>query len=243
MESRLRVEILPQPDDTTCGPTCLHAVYRYYEDLLPLEQVIRETARFDAGGTLAVMLAHHALARGYKATIHTWNLHVFDPSWFAARSKVDLAARLRAQAEVKHDPKLQIATDAYLEYLRLGGRFAWGDLTPRLLRRYLRRGVPILTGLSSTWLYQDPREVPPDDRPDDVLGVPGGHFVVLSGYDRPTRTVRIADPYEKNSIQPGDAHYAVPTERVVCAILLGVLTYDANFLVLEPRKKRPPSTK
>ena len=27
---RLPVEILPQPDETTCGPTCLHAVFRYF---------------------------------------------------------------------------------------------------------------------------------------------------------------------------------------------------------------------
>ena len=27
---RLPVRTLPQPDETTCGPTCLHAVYRYW---------------------------------------------------------------------------------------------------------------------------------------------------------------------------------------------------------------------
>src|SRR5437762_675447 len=34
---RLPVETLPQPDETTCGPTCLHAVYRYWGDREPLE--------------------------------------------------------------------------------------------------------------------------------------------------------------------------------------------------------------
>jgi len=37
---RLPVETLPQPDETTCGPTCLHAVYRYWGDQEPLETII-----------------------------------------------------------------------------------------------------------------------------------------------------------------------------------------------------------
>ena len=40
--TRLSLDILPQPDDTTCGPTCLHAVYRFWGDDLPIERIIRE---------------------------------------------------------------------------------------------------------------------------------------------------------------------------------------------------------
>ncbi len=78
----LHVDILPQPDDTTCGPTCLHAAYRYYGDIISLTQVIREVRKLKGGGTLAVFLACHALKRGYQAKIYTYNLHVFDPTWF-----------------------------------------------------------------------------------------------------------------------------------------------------------------
>ena len=42
METRLSLDILPQPDELTCGPTCLHAVYRYYGDDISLDQVIAE---------------------------------------------------------------------------------------------------------------------------------------------------------------------------------------------------------
>ena len=105
----------------------------------------------------------------------------------------------------------------------------------KLISRYISRGTPIITGLSSTYLYQDPREVPPDDRPDDIAGLPTGHFVVLAGYDRPSRSVLIADPYANNPV--ADEHtYVVPIDRVVCSILLGVITYDANFLVIRPGK-------
>lgn len=49
MPRQLELEILPQPDDATCGPTCLQAVYRYFGDDMPLEQVIRETPALGGG--------------------------------------------------------------------------------------------------------------------------------------------------------------------------------------------------
>jgi len=245
MKHRLHVDILPQPDQTTCGPTCLHAVYRYYGDEQELGAVIARTQRLAGGGTLAVMLGCDALRRGYRARIYTYNLNVFDPTWFVSRGSdhsARLVERLGRQREAKsHDPRLAVATDAYLEFLGLGGRLEWRDLTAGLLRKHLRRGIPILTGLSSTYLYQEPREVPPADRPDDIFGVPAGHFVVLSGYDKRSRTVQIADPLADNPVAE-EHHYAVPTERVVCSILLGVLTYDANFLIVEPPRPVDHST-
>ena len=35
METRLSLDILPQPDELTCGPTCLHAAVRLVLPLLP----------------------------------------------------------------------------------------------------------------------------------------------------------------------------------------------------------------
>ena len=60
----LDLEIELQPDDATCGPTCLQAVYRYYGDLESLEDVIAEVPQLETGGTLAANLAIHALKRG-----------------------------------------------------------------------------------------------------------------------------------------------------------------------------------
>lgn len=42
MHAPFPIEILPQPDDSTCGPTSLHALYSYYGDAVPLAQVIEE---------------------------------------------------------------------------------------------------------------------------------------------------------------------------------------------------------
>lgn len=229
MPPRPRIEA--QPDTTTCGPTCLHALYRHFGDEVDLHQVIRSIHRLDHGGTLDVFLANHALTRGYSAEIWTYNLQVFDPSWFIGR--VDLAARLNAQMEAKSDRRLRVATRGYLEFLRLGGRIRFVDLTRTLIRRLLKDGHPVLTGLSATYLYRSMREWGPDDVDDDIRGVPVGHFVLLTGYDRKQREVEIADPMLGNP--HGSQSYRVHIDRVIGAVLLGAMTYDANLAVIRPR--------
>ena len=114
METRLTVDILAQPDDNTCGATCLHSVYRYYGDEMPLEQVIAEVSHLEEGGTLDVLLACHALRRGYQAKIFTYNLNIFDPTWFApgADEGLDIRERMREQMAFRPDHKLAIATEA-----------------------------------------------------------------------------------------------------------------------------------
>ena len=235
MDTLLPISILQQPDDATCGPTCLHAVYRYYGEDISLDEVIAITPMLDTGGTLAVMLANNALARGYRADIYTYNLQMFDPSWFA-NGTVDVSERLKLQAQAKRaDSKLQQATAGYLEFLRLGGKLRFTDLTPSLIRKIIRRNLPILTGLSATYLYRTMREYGPNDDYNDIQGDPSGHFVVLSGYNRKDRTVLVADPHKHNPVGGGHL-YPVNIDRLICAILLGVLTYDANLLVIQRDK-------
>jgi len=237
---RLHFDIQPQPDDFTCGPTCLHAIYRYWGDEVPLPQLVDEIVRTPSGGTADVFLANHALRRGYRATIFTYNLRIFDPTWFA-KDGPDLRERLRLQRAFKAEqrPVFGLLIDAYLEFLELGGVLRYVDLSPTVLRRWLRRGVPILTGLSSTYLYRRSREYGPNDDDDDVRGEPQGHFVVLCGYRRTRRSVVVADPFLEHPKAPA-THYEVSLDRVVGAILLGVLTHDANLLLIEPKKSAAP---
>jgi hypothetical protein len=235
MRTRLPLEMMPQPDETTCGPSCLHAVYRYYGEDVALGKVIREVQSLESGGTLEVFLACHALKKGYSAAIYTYNLTVFDPTWFAPGGP-DIRQRLAAQMRVKDDAKLHIATKGYLEFIELGGELRFEDLTTSLIRKYLNRSVPVLAGLSSTYLYRSPRELGVNGKWDDVKGDSAGHFVVLSGYDREERTVLVADPLKPNPVSPVH-RYMVNIDRVLCSILLGVLTYDASLLIIRPGKK------
>lgn len=236
METRLQFQISRQPDNLSCGPTSLHAVYRFFGDEIPLEDVIRQTPMLEEGGTLAVLLGSHALRRGYSATLYSWNLQVFDPTWFVPNAP-DIAERLKLQIEAKDKPKLRMACEAYLEFLSLGGVIRMEEFTGSLFRRYLKKQIPILTGLSATYLYLCAREHGANCDPDDVRGYPAGHFVVLCGYDSERRLVLVADPLLPNPITETH-YYEVEVDRVIRAILLGVLTYDANLLIVQPR---PPS--
>jgi len=233
MITKLHLDISMQPDDITCGPACLHSVYDYYGDAISLQQVIKEVKSLRGGGTLAVLLANHALRRGYKATIYTYNLHVFDPTWFL--EKESLAEKLKGQAAIKNDEKVSFATHGYLEFLERGGLLLFEDLTIGLIRHFLKRSIPILTGLSSTYLYRSVRENPDNDLDDNIAGSPTGHFVVLCGYDKEKREVLVADPYKMNPVS-NNHYYQVSIARLLGAVLLGILTHDANLLVIEPKE-------
>lgn len=237
METRLHFEILPQPDDTTCGPTCLHSIYSYYNDDISLSQVIHEVQHLEDGGTLAVLLGCHALKRGYNATLYTFDMQVFDPTWFELSSE-DMLEKLALQLEVKHTPKMEVITKAYRDFLDLRGKILLKDLSTEFIRGFLKKDKPIITGLSSTYLYRCAREVDRGNELfyDDINGEPTGHFVVLSGYDFKTRSALIADPLNPNPMSDNQ-HYEVKFNRLIPAIMLATLTFDANVLVITPKKK------
>ena len=228
----LSLDIHAQPNDETCGPTCLQAVYQYYDDALSLQQVIAEVKTLKSGGTLAVMLGNHALARGYRATLYTFNLMMFDPSWF--KGEVDIKAKLTEQKKFKTAKRFQNATDAYLRFLELGGEVRFEELKPSLIKSILNQETPILTGLSATYLYDCPREIGETNQYDDVKGAPVGHFVVVHGYNQEQNASHIADPLDKNPIS-STRHYQVSLQRLIHSILLGIVTYDANLLIISPK--------
>lgn len=229
-----KIDIHPQPDDVTCGPTCLHALYKFYGEKISLSRVINEVHYLPEGGTLAVFLAIHALKRGYHAKIITYNMQIFDPSWFKQPTK-DLIEVLQIQKKFKKDKKLHTATDAYTKYLELGGKVSFEDLNPKLIQNYLTSGRPLLTGLSATYLYNCSREIDISETQiiyNSEQGYPTGHFVIATDISKNKKEITLADPYLNNP-RAKTQIYKVPTQRFINAIMLGILTYDANILILE----------
>ena len=218
-----------QPDDTTCGPTCLHAIYRYFGQELPLSQVIADVEMLEDGGTFAANLAQHALKSGYKATIYSFNILVFDPTWFDL-SGARLIEKLQKQLEVKEDAKVRQASLSYIKFMEMGGTIKFADLTRRLILDLLSTGIPVIVGLSATYLYKKAREVVITNQCNDIEGEPSGHFVVLTGVNE-EGLVTISDPYHPNPISQNRT-FAIDLEHLICSILLGVLTCDANLLVI-----------
>lgn len=229
----LKVPIKQQPDETTCGPTCLHSIYQYYEDTISLDSVIKDVYQFDEGGTIGALLATNALERGYSATIYSYNLQIFDPTWFGYKSEV-IIQKLKEQMRFKRSKKFRLASEAYIRFLEMGGKLRFEDLRSAIIRRYLKRDQPLIVGLSATYLYKSAREYGYDLDYDDVRGEPTGHFVVLHGYDTETREVYIADPIKTNPMGNGQ-FYKMKIDRVINAILLGIVTYDANLIIIKPK--------
>ena len=86
-------------------------------------------------------------------------------------------------------------------------------------------------------MYHCIRERPGDFKPDDAAGVPVGHFVVIHGMDRTARLASIADPYRHHPY-PDSHFYEVHANRLIGAIMLGIMTFDAKLLVIRPRSGR-----
>lgn len=230
----LPVQRFVQPDDVTCGPTCLRKVYDFYGLQLELEEVLGEIDRNEDGGTLAVYLGISALRRGFRSHLYSYDLRIFDPTWETLESD-ELQQKLEQRmVHLKH-PKARRSARAYLEFLSLGGGIGFDELTPQLLKRILNRDHPVLAGLSATHLYRMPRERHDPSThqllDDDIAGDPVGHFVVISGYEHWGRRFSVLDPSEHVPSTP-DGRVFVDVQRLINAILLGDLTHDAVLLEL-----------
>ena len=263
MKSIKKVKIQSQPNDFTCGPTCLHAIYEFYEGegKVSLEQIIKEVEYLETGGTLAVLLATHALKRGYEVKMNVLDLNIFDPTWFIKNSyhlnnsansdgltihksqkninlREHLIHKLEAQIACKEKKKVRLVSKAYVNFLKLGGEVMSKDISSRFLKSAFESCGPVLTGLSATYLYRCSREIAgPHEKSlfDDVRGEPTGHFVVLNGYTDNAKSVLVADPFSANPLS--ERYYSVRVSRLINAILLGEITYDANLVFIRPKNK------
>lgn len=236
----INLTINTQPDDETCGPTCLHAIYGYYGLYDDLHHIIDGLERSLSGGTLTPTLGKHAAAKGFDTTLYVNNVELFDPTWFTqgASENDALIAKLKEQMKFKKNKRMLQSSRAYIQYLQVGGTVRFETINGTLLKSYFKQKIPILTGLSATYLYRSARErFSPDGHScyDDIQGTPCGHFVVLCGYDETNRQIVVADPHRENPLSH-DNYYKVSSYRLINAIMLGVLTYDAHLLIIQPKK-------
>jgi hypothetical protein len=57
--------------------------------------------------------------------------------------------------------------------------------------------------------------------------------VVIAGYNAPQRRVLVADPYQPHPYGSTN-EYWISIDRAVGAVLLGIVTHDANLLIVYP---------
>ena len=225
------IQILPQPTETTCGPTCLSAIYKFLRKPTQLKETISEVRYLDTGGTMGEALGINALENKLSVTIYTHNLHVFDPTWFKL-TRENLIKKLKKQCKAHKTLKIKKSSKLYIDYLKLGGRVKFAHLTPQFLHQLLIDKGPVIVGLSSTYLYMCERERNDDNEYDDINGSPQGHFVILAGMVKNGTRVEIYDPLDDNPISKTN-NYSVDITLFINSILIGAITYDANIVVIE----------
>lgn len=231
----LAVPRMAQPDEFTCGPTCLHQVLLYYKDVRPLPQILAALRRNPDGGTLAVYLGLAALEMGYNAALYPLGLRVVDPTW-RGWTFHNLRERIAQRAKVQTNEAWRLEHEAYVQFLDAGGKLFVEELSPALLVRILRREHPVVCGLSATYLYGTMRERSDDLEYDDLRGESAGHFVVLCGYTGGGLHFHVRDPSVHVPFS-ATGRYTVGAQRLTNAILLGDATRDAVLLEVWPRTK------
>ena len=233
----INIKINTQPDDETCGPTCLHAIYKHYGYDISLKEVVKTVKRSASGGTLAPYLGLHALERGFTASVLINNMDIFDPSWFEhSEASVNLSVKLAEQLKYKDDEGIKQSSLAYQDFLAAGGIIKFKFLSVELLKEYFSYNLPLITGLSATYLYNSPREIYEDGiaKFDDIRGTPCGHFVIIAGFDETHNQIVVVDPHRENPLSRNN-YYNVSSHRLINAILMGMITYDANLLIIQPK--------
>jgi hypothetical protein len=213
-------------------------VYRHWKLEVPVQRLVREVCHLPEGGTFAVYLAQDALRRGFRARIYTCDLQLFDPSWFRPGSP-PIQEKLKAQmmAGVLGE-RLITQAQAYMDFLDQGGEVVMREPATTLVARLVRRQIPVIAGLSCTWLYRSSRERWAGEKaiPADIAGTPTGHFVVVHGVDPVKRRLSIADPFLHRPF-PGQHYYDIPIRRFFNALMLGIVTNDAKLIEIHPRDR------
>lgn len=231
----MSIKIHSQPDDISCGATCLHAIYQHYGINLDLNKLIKKIGNIKGGGTLAALLGINALKQGCKSTIYTWNFTVFDCSWKNLSTR-DLQRKLSKHAKHTKNRKSLHTIEASLKFLKLGGEIKFELLDTDFLRSILTPAQPIITGLCSTYLYDCPRETFSNKgiaKYDDIKGELTGHFIIADNIDSKDR-VSISDPFGANPLSK-DNYYHVSAQKFINAINLAIISHDANMLLISPQ--------
>jgi hypothetical protein len=178
----------------TCGPSSLQQVMAYYGKKMKLGDIIKDIPMF-MDGTYLAYLAKYAMEAGFKPLIITYNVDIFDPTWFRL-SRKSLIKKLRSRSRIrKLDINIRRGCKSYVDYLESGGKLSFNFTTTEIIKKYLKKKRPIIVRLSSTILHDRKRLDLNKDKRDDISGSPGFHFVVVSGYKN--GKFLIVDPQKK----------------------------------------------
>lgn len=245
MSSRCLLDVpsYTQPDDVSCGPTCLSQVLAWHGAQHDIDALAGQLRRNADGGTQGVYLGRLALELGYRVRLYPFGVRIFDPTWWECEDE-EIIELLDARAAALSDPGERDTVMAWADYLRAGGYLAFREPSPRVLTRALDLGRPLICGLNATWLYREARTRRHDNQDDPIGGHAAGHFVVIRGYTGEGRHLHVNDPSPDAPFSKGTSagRYPLSANRLLHALLLGDGTGDAVLVEIWPSPGQVGST-
>jgi len=223
-----------------CGPFSLTQVFWYFNKNISPKKIVREIKRLASGGTCDSFLGLYAIKEGFKSEIIPYNINIFDPTWKDI-SSLDLIDKLEKRMKFEINKNLRERISGYINFLKRGGKIIFKPLSILTVLSYLKKGIPLISSLSLTALYEESRMVIYKRKNiikwyhDDVKGESVGHFVVISGYDHKKKLFKIKDSWHEipyNFSKTGD--YVVNIEHFFYSMMMGCLTGGGSFTIVYP---------
>lgn len=227
-----------QPTNTTCSPTALSMLLRYYGEEFNVADISAKVPQVknekgEDCGTINQQMATWCISLGFDVVLYTADVQVIDQSWSKLTS-TEVVERLEARKSGFKVPSLgelwnNAYCQAYIEFIRSGGELHIANaITSKLLYKMLEKG-PVLPCLSFDTLYGIGRTInigEKETKPDDVNGKAWNHSVVIYGNDEQGNFL-VADPWEKpgrHVIEPDVMVAAIGTAQLECDNLVFQLT-------------------
>lgn len=167
-----------------------------------------------------------------QPVMHVFDSQVIDRSWKELTQAQILSELVKLQntgIETAFSPYVPLHINAYIDYLKSGGKIRIEKCTNELLQRLLAKG-PVLTIVSFNYLYDYPRVVYDQTKKNYVSNPQSGkvieHAIVLTGYHEG------AYFYNDPDAEYGGRH-KVQDDVLIGAICSAQINSDNYLLTLE----------
>ncbi len=157
-------------------------------------------------GTWSPYIGIYAMKLGYNVEIFTYDVSLFDPTWFNLSNK-SLIKKLKIAIKKIKDKDKKFGVRGYIDFLREGGKLTFKIPTKKILIKFLKKKIPPMAFVNSTAYYKRKRKDFKAGKRSE-FGEVGGHCIVISGYKNGKFIV--TDPnYFKGGI------YEVPEDKLI----------------------------
>jgi len=222
---KLKVPYIPQRKGT-CGSSSLQQVLAYYGVKLGLDEILKDIKKYKYG-TFMPYLGLYAKRLGFMPKIVTYDVKVFDPTWFGLLvgqiiKKLETRSR---EMDVPHVYRSECK--AFVRYLKAGGAIEFDFIKKGRIIKELERKRPVIVDVCSTILHRKERKNRVKDKYSDTSGEPMYHAVVVSGHEK--GKFIIVDPSKKRGgIKQVDQDFLIMTAHAA----------SNNMLILKKGEKK-----